>query len=139
MSVDGTDLSKVTGEALKATVEAAAVAAAPRAGWFLSRLAAAVLAVVLPLLGGVVGFVTGRSTVAPAAVEAPAGSGSGSASLAAPAASGSAASEGTAATVIPYDAKMVAADAVLGTPNGTGEAAHAAHPADAAAVEADAK
>lgn len=137
MSVDGTDLSKVTGEALKA----AAVAAAPKAGWFLSRALAAVLAVALPLVGAIAGFVTGRATVAgPTAVETPAGSGSGSAAAPAPAASGSAAPEGTAATVIPYDAKMVAADAVLGTPNGTGEAAHPAHPADASiAAEADAK
>ena len=139
MSVDGTDLSKVTGEGLKAAAEAAAIAAAPKAGWFLSRALAAVLAVALPLVGAVVGYFGGRATVAPAAVETPAGSGSGSAAVAAPAASGSEAAEGTAATVIPYDAKMVAADAVLGTPNGTGEAAHPAHPADAAAAEADAK
>ena len=134
MSVDGTDLSSVTGEAVKA----AALAAAPRAGWFLSRLTAAVLAVVLPLVGAVAGFVTGRATTAPAAVEAPAGSGSGSAAVAVPTASGTAATPEV--RTIPYDAKMVAADAVLGSPNGTGEADHAAHPADAAAAaEADAK
>lgn len=139
MSVDGTDLSKVTGEALKATVEAAAVAAAPRAGWFLSRLAAAVLAVVLPLLGGVVGFVTGRAATAPVVIEIPAGSGVGSGSgSAAPAASGSAAAPEL--RTVPYDAKSIAAEAVVGPLSGTGETPHLAHPADAAtAAEADAQ
>lgn len=127
MSVDGTDLSSVTGEALKA----AAVAAAPKAGWFLSRVAAAVLAVVLPLLGGVVGFVTGRSTAAPVAVEAPAGSGVGS---------GSGSAAVPEVRTVPYDAKSVAAEAVVGPLSGTGEVTHPAHPADAAtAAEADAQ
>ncbi len=141
MSVDGTDLSKITGDGMKVMAEAAIAAAAPavvkQSGWFLSRVAAAVLALVLPLLGGVVGFVTGRATTAPVAVEAPAGSGSGSGSAAtpAPAASGSAATE-AAPRALPYDAKTVAAEAVLGVPFD----AHPAHPADAAtAAEADAK
>jgi len=131
MSVDGTDLSKITGDSAKVIAEAAIAAAAPRAGWFLSRVAAAVLALVLPLLGGVVGFVTGRATTAPAAVETPAGSGVGSGS-------------GSAATpevrTVPYDAKSVAAEAVVGPLGGTGEVIHPAHPADAAtAAEADAQ
>ena len=135
MSVDGTDLSKITSDSAKVLAEAAIAAAAPtvvkQSGWFLSRVAAAVLAVVLPLLGGVVGFVTGRSTTAPAAVEAPAGSGvgSGSGSAAAP-----------EVRTVPYDAKSVAAEAAVGPLSGTGEVAHPAHPADAAtAAEADAK
>jgi hypothetical protein len=143
MSVDGTDLSKITGDGMKVMAEAALAAAAPavvkQSGWFLSRVAAAVLALVLPLLGGVVGFVTGRATTAPAAVEAPAGSGvgsgSGSAATPAPAASGSAATE-AAPRALPYDAKTVAAEAVLGVPFDT----HPAHPADAAtAAEVDAQ
>jgi len=129
--VDGTDLSKISSDSMKVIAEAAIAAAAPRAGWFLSRVAAAVLALVLPLLGGVVGFMTGRATTAPAAVEAPAGSGVGSGS-------------GSAATpevrTVPYDAKSVAAEAVVGPLSGTGEVSHPAHPADAAtAAEADAK
>jgi len=133
MSVDGADLSKITKSTLEEVVAASAPVAAEKAGWFLSRALAAVLSVVLPLAGGVFGFTVGRMTAAPpAAVEVPAGSGS-----AAPAASGSAASEGTA-SVIPYDAKTVAADAVLGSPNGTGEVTHPAHPADAAAADAGA-
>jgi hypothetical protein len=135
MSVDGTDLSKITGDGMKVMAEAALAAAAPavvkQSGWFLSRVAAAVLAVVLPLLGGVVGFVTGRATTAPAAVEAPAGSGVGSGS-------------GSAATpevrTVPYDAKSVAAEAVVGPLGGTGEVPHPPHPADAAtAAEVDAQ
>ena len=142
MSVDGTDLTKITGDGMKVIAEAAVAAGAPRAGWFLSRVAAAVLAVVLPLLGGVVGYVTGRSTTAPAAVEAPAGSGvgsgSGSAATSAPAASGSAASPEV--RTVPYDAKSVAAEAAVGSLSGTGEVIHPAHPADAAtAAEADAR
>jgi hypothetical protein len=87
--------------------------------------------VVLPFLGGIVGFVTGRATTAPAAVEAPAGSGIGSGS-------------GSAATpevrTVPYDAKSVAAEAVVGPLSGTGEVSHPAHPADAAtAAEVDAQ
>jgi hypothetical protein len=61
MSVDGTDLSKITGDSAKVIAEAAIAAAAPavvkQSGWFLSRVAAAVLALVLPLVGGVVGCV----------------------------------------------------------------------------------
>jgi len=144
MSVDGTDLSKITGDSVKVIAEAALAAAAPavvkQSGWFLSRVAAAVLALVLPLLGGVVGFVTGRATTAPAAVEAPAGSGVGSGS-------GSAASTvpaGSAGVLeirtTPYDAKSVAAEAIVGPLSGTGEVIHPAHPADAAtAAEADAQ
>ena len=132
MSVDGADLSKITKSTLEEVVAASAPVAAEKAGWFLSRALAAVLSVVLPLAGGVFGFTVGRMTAPPPAVEVPAGSGS-----AAPAASGSAASEGTAA-MIPYDAKTVAADAVLGSPNGTGEVTHPAHPADAAAADAGA-
>ena len=145
MSVDGTDLSKITSDSAKVLAEAAIAAAAPtvvkQSGWFLSRVAAAVLAVVLPLLGGVVGFVTGRSTTAPAAVEAPAGSGvgSGSGSLAvAPTTDGS--GSGDVPRAIPYDARMILAEKLLGPLNGTGDTAHPAHPADAAtAAEADAK
>jgi hypothetical protein len=133
MSVDGADLSKITKSSMEEVIAAAAPVATQKAGWFLSRALAAVLSVVLPLAGGVFGFAVGRMTAAaPAAVEASAGSGS-----AAPAASGSAA-EGTAATAIPYDAKTVAADALVGTPNGTGEVVHPAHPADAAAADAGA-
>ena len=135
MSVDGTDLSKITGDSAKVIAEAAIAAAAPavvkQSGWFLSRVAAAVLALVLPLVGGVVGFVTGRATTAPAAVEAPAGSGvgSGSGSAAAP-----------EVRTIPYDAKSVAAEAAVGPLSGTGEVIHPAHPTDAAtAAEADAQ
>ena len=138
MSVDGTDLTKITGDGMKVIAEAAVAAGSPRAGWFLSRVAAAVLAVVLPLLGGVVGFVTGRTT---GSYEIPgevvsAGSGSGSAAVS----PGSGSASLVEVTRIPYDAKTVAADAILGTPDGTGDATHPAHPADAAAAaEADAK
>lgn len=135
--VDGTDLSKVTADTLRAAV---APVVAEKGRFVLGRVAAAVLAVVLPLFGAVAGFVAGRATVtAPVAVEAAgSGSGSGSAAVATPAASGSAAAP--AAELIPYDAKTVAADAVIGRPEGTGEATHPAHPADAAtAAEADAK
>ena len=138
MSVDGTDLTKITGDGMKVIAEAAVAAGGPRAGWFLSRVAAAVLAVVLPLLGGVVGFVTGRTT---GSYEIPgevvsAGSGSGSAA----GSPGSGSASLVEVTRIPYDAKTVAADAILGTPDGTGDATHPAHPADAAmAAEADAK
>ena len=132
MSVDGTDLTKITGDSMKVIAEAAVSAGAPRAGWFLSRVAAAILAVVLPLVGGVVGFVTGRATTAPAAVEAPVGSGvgSGSGSAATPAPADTGTASVVEVTRIPYDAKMVAADAVLGNPNGTGEVTHPAHPVD---------
>jgi hypothetical protein len=138
MSVDGTDLSKITGDSVKVIAEAAVAAAAPavvkQGGWFLSRLTASALAVVLSLLGGVVGFMTGRATTAPAAVEAPAGSGLGSGLGSA--ASGSAATEAAAPKALPYDAKTVAAEAVLGAPLES----HLAHPADAAtAAEADAQ
>ena len=135
--VDGTDLSKVTADTLRA---AAAPVVAEKGRFVLGRVAAAVLAVVLPLLGAVAGFVTGRAmTTPPAAVEAAgSGSGSGSAAVAAPAASGSAAAPEV--RTVPYDAKSVAAEAVVGPLNGTGEAVHLAHPADAAtAAEADAK
>ncbi len=140
--VDGTDLSKVTGEALTAAaVSAVAPVVAKKAGWFLSRVTASVLAVVLSLVGGAVGFVTGRITGGSNPIEGytvsdGSGSGSGSGALAAPAASGSAATEAAAPKAVPYDAKTVAAEAVLGTPLES----HLAHPADAAtAVEADAK
>jgi hypothetical protein len=137
MSVDGTDLTKITGDGMKVIAEAAIAAAAPAAlkqgGWFLSRVAAAVLAVVLPLLGGVVGFMTGRATTAPAAVETLAGSGvgsgSGSAATPAPAASGSAAAPEV--RTVPYDAKSIAAEAIVGPlapADGTGDITHPAHP-----------
>ncbi len=135
MSVDGTDLSKITGDGMKVMAEAALATAAPvvvkQSGWFLSRLTASVLAVVLSLVGGAVGFVTGRATTAPVVVETPAGSGLGSGS-------------GSAATpevrTVPYDAKSVAAEAVVGPLSGTGEVSHPAHPADAAtAAEVDAQ
>jgi hypothetical protein len=132
--VDGTDLSKVTADTLRAAV---APVVAEKGRFVLGRVAAAVLAVALPLLGAVAGFVTGRAmTTPPAAVEA-AGSGSGSAAPAPPASGSATAPE---ARTIPYDAKTVAADAVIGRPEGTGEVTHPAHPADAAvAAEADAK
>jgi hypothetical protein len=140
MSVDGTDLSKITGDSMKVITEAAIAAAAPRAGWFLSRVAAAVLALVLPLVGGVVGFVTGRATTAPAAVEAPAGSGVGSGSGSAPAMVPTGSAGVLEIRTVPYDAKSVAAEAVVGPLSGTGEVIHPAHPTDAAtAAEADAQ
>lgn len=135
--VDGTDLSKVTADTMRAAV---APLVAERGRFVLSRVAAAVLAVVLPLFGAVAGFVAGRAvTTPPAAVEAAgSGSGSGSAAVAAPAASGSAAAPEV--RTVPYDAKSVAAEAVVGPLSGTGEPVHLAHPADAAtAAEADAK
>jgi len=144
MSVDGTDLTKITGDSVKVIAEAAVAAAAPvvvkKAGWFLSRVTASVLAVVLSLVGGAVGFVTGRATTAPAAVEVPAGSGvgSGSGSAAAMVPAGSAGV--LEIRTVPYDAKSVAAEAAVGPISGTGEVIHPAHPADAAtAAEADAK
>jgi hypothetical protein len=143
--VDGTDLTKITGDSVKVIAEAAVAAAAPvvvkKAGWFLSRVTASVLAVVLSLVGGAVGFVTGRITGGSNPIEGytvsdGSGSGSGSGALAAPAASGSAATEAAAPKALPYDAKTVAAEAVLGAPLES----HLAHPADAAtAAEADAK
>ena len=140
MSVDGTDLSKITGDGMKVIAEAAVAAAAPavvkQGGWFISKLAAIALAVVMPLVGFFIGRGVERAAVAAVEVVS-GGSGSGSGS-AAPAASGSAAAPEV--RTIPYDAKMVAADAVLGNPNGTGEVTHPAHPADAAvAAEADAQ
>jgi hypothetical protein len=139
MSVDGTDLTKITGDSMKVIAEAALAAAAPavvkQGGWFLSRVAAAVLALVLPLLGGVVGFMTGRATTAPAAVESSAGSGSGSL-VVAPISDGS--GSGDVPRTVPYDARMILAEKLLGPLNGTGDTAHPAHPADAAtAAEAD--
>ena len=129
--VDGTDLSKVTADTLRAAV---APVVAEKGRFVLGRVAAAILAVALPLLGAVAGFVTGRNMTAhPAAVEA-AGSGSGSAAPA-PAASGSAAAPEV--RTIPYDAKTVAADAVIGTPEGTGAAA--AVPDTTGAASPDAK
>ena len=141
MSVDGTDLSKITGDGMKVIAEAAVAAAAPavvkQGGWFISKLAAIALAVVMPLVGFFIGRGVERAAVAAVEVVS-GGSGSGSGSAPAPAASGSAAAPEI--RTIPYDAKMVAADAVLGNPNGTGEATHLAHPADAAtAAEADAQ
>jgi hypothetical protein len=135
--VDGTDLSKVTADTMRAAV---APLVAERGRFVLSRVAAAVLAVALPLLGAVAGFVTGRVTgshdIDGVVIEA--GSGSGSAAVAVPAASGSAATPEV--RTVPYDAKSVAAEAAVGPLSGTGEPAHLAHPADAAtAAEADAK
>jgi hypothetical protein len=138
MSVDGTDLSKITGDSVKVMAEAAVAAAAPavvkKGGWFISQVAAIALAIVMPLVGFFIGRGVERGAVA--AVEAVSGgSGSGSAATPAPAASGSAATE-AAPRALPYDAKTVAAEAVLGVPFD----AHPAHPADAAtAAEADAK
>lgn len=143
MSVDGTDLTKITGDSMKVIAEAAIAAAAPavlkQGGWFLSRLTASVLAVVLSLVGGAVGFVTGRATTAPVAVESSAGSGSGSGSLAvAPISDGS--GSGDVPRTVPYDARMILAEKLLGPLNGTGDTAHPAHPADAAtAAEVDAQ
>lgn len=134
MSVDGTDLSKITGDSAKVIAEAAISAAAPaivkQGGWFISHIAAIALAIVMPLVGFFIGRGVERSAVA--AVEAvSAGSGSGSAlgSAAAP-----------EIRTVPYDAKSVAAEAVVGPLGGTGEVPHPAHPADAAtAAEADAQ
>ena len=140
--VDGTDLSKVTGEVLTAAaVGAVAPVIAKQGGWLLSRLTASLLAVVLSLVGGAVGFVTGRITGGSNDIEGytgvdGSGSGSGSGAVAAPAASGSAATEVVAPAALPYDAKTVGAEAVLGAPLES----HLAHPADAAtAAQADAK
>ena len=145
MSVDGTDLTKITGDGVKVIAEAAVAAAAPvvvkKAGWFISQVAAIALAIVMPLVGFFIGRGVERSAVAAVeAVSAGSGSGSGlgSAATPAPAASGSAAAPEVRA--VPYDAKSVAAEAVVGPLSGTGEVAHPAHPADAAtAAEADAK
>jgi hypothetical protein len=134
MSVDGTDLSKITGDSVKVIAEAAVAAAAPavvkQGGWFISHVAAIALSVIMPLVGFLIGRGVERSAVA--AVEAvSAGSGSGSAlgSAAAP-----------EIRTVPYDAKSVAAEAVVGPLSGTGEVYHPAHPADAAtAAEVDAQ
>jgi hypothetical protein len=136
MSVDGTDLSKITGDGMKVMAEAAVAAAAPavvkKGGWFISHVAAIALSVIMPLVGFLIGRGVERSAVA--AVEAVSG-GSGSGSGLGSAASGNAAIE-AAPRALPYDAKTVAAEAVLGVPFD----AHPAHPADAAtAAEADAK
>ena len=145
MSVDGTDLSKITGDSAKVIAEAAISAAAPaivkQGGWFISHIAPIVLAIVMPLVGFFIGRGVERSAVA--AVEAVSGgsglgSGSGSAAIAAPAASGSAAAPEV--RTVPYDAKSVAAEAIVGPLSGSGEVTYPAHPADAAtAAEADAK
>jgi len=141
MSVDGTDLSKITGDSVKVMAEAAVAAAAPavvkKGGWFISHVAAIALSVIMPLVGFFIGRGVERSAVA--AVEAvTAGSGSGSAATPAPAASGSAAAPEV--RTVPYDAKSVAAEAAVGPLSGSGEATHLSHPADAAtAAEADAK
>jgi hypothetical protein len=134
MSVDGTDLSKITGDSVKVMAEAAAPAVVKKGGWFISHVAAIALSVIMPLVGFLIGRGVERSAVAAVEVVS-GGSGSGSAATPAPAASGSAATE-AAPRALPYDAKTVAAEAVLGVPFD----AHPAHPADAAtAAEADAK
>ena len=132
MSVDGTDLTKITGDGMKVIAEAAVAAAAPavvkQGGWFISKLAALALAVVMPLVGYFIGRGVERSAVAAVAAVS-SGSGSGSGSAAAP-----------EVRTVPYDAKSVAAEAVVGPLSGTGEVTHPAHPADAAtAAEADAQ
>lgn len=143
MSVDGTDLSKITGDGMKVIAEAAVAAAAPavvkQGGWFISKLAAIALAVVMPLVGFFIGRSVERAVVAAVeVVSGGSGSGSGSTGTPVPAASGSAAAPEV--RTVPYDAKSVAAEAVVGPLSGTGEATHPAHPADAAtAAEADAK
>jgi hypothetical protein len=143
MSVDGTDLSKITGDGMKVIAEAAVAAAAPtvvkQGGWFISKLAAIALSVVMPLVGFFIGRGVERATVAAVeVVSGGSGSGSGSAAIAAPAASGSAAAPEV--RTVPYDAKSVAAEAVAGPLSGTGEVTHPAHPPDAAtAAEADAQ
>jgi uncharacterized membrane protein YjjP (DUF1212 family) len=134
MSVDGTDLSKITGDSMKVMAEAAVAAAAPavvkKGGWFISHVAAIALSVIMPLVGFLIGRGVERSAVA--AVEA-VGGGSGSGS-----ALGSAAAPEV--RTVPYDAKSVAAEAIVGPLSGSGEVAHPAHPADAAtAAETDAK
>lgn len=143
MSVDGTDLSKITGDGMKVIAEAAVAAAAPavvkQGGWFISKLAALALAVVMPLVGFFIGRSVERGAVAAVEVVSNgSGSGSGSVATSAAAASGSAATPEV--RTVPYDAKSVAAEAAVGALNGTGEVTHPAHPADAAtAAEADAK
>ena len=132
MSVDGTDLSKITGDGMKVIAEAAVAAAAPavvkQGGWFISKLAAIALSVVMPLVGFFIGRSVERAAVAAVEVVS-GGSGSGSGSAAAP-----------EVRTVPYDAKSVAAEAVVGPLSGTGEVTHPAHPADAAtAAEADAQ
>jgi hypothetical protein len=89
--------------------------------------------VVLPLVGAVAGFVTGRATTAPAALEAPVasgvGSGSGSLVVAVPAASGSASAPEV--RTVPYDARSIAAEAIVGPlapADGTGDTTHPDHP-----------
>jgi hypothetical protein len=141
MSVDGTDLSKITGDSVKVMAEAAVAAAAPavvkQGGWFISHLAAIALSVIMPLVGFFIGRGVERSAVAAVEVVS-GGSGSGSSATATPAASGSAGVLEIRTT--PYDAKSVAAEAVVGPLSGTGEVSHPAHPADAAtAAEADAQ
>ena len=131
MSVDGTDLTKITGDGMKVIAEAAVAAAAPvvvkKAGWFISQVAAIALAIVMPLVGFFIGRGVERSAVAAVeAVSGGSGSGSGSAATPTPAASGSAAAPEVRA--VPYDAKSVAAEAVVGPLSGTGEVTHPAHP-----------
>jgi hypothetical protein len=141
MSVDGTDLSKITGDGVKVIAEAAVAAAAPvvvkKAGWFISQVAAIALAIVMPLVGFFIGRGVERSAVAAVSVVT-AGSGSGSGAVAATVGSGS--TGVLEIRTIPYDAKSVAAAAAVGPLSGTDEVIHPAHPADAAtAAEADAQ
>ena len=128
---DGTDLSKVTASSLQDTAAAAIrVGRAAQARHWLQMIGSLSSIASLALVAGLLGQFFVRAPSEPVS----AGSGSGSAAVVAPAASGSAAT--AEPTLIPYDAKMVAADAVLGRPEGTGEVVHAAHPADAAAADA---
>ena len=140
MSVDGTDLTKITGDSMKVIAEAAIAAAAPavvkQGGWFISHVAAIALSVIMPLVGFLIGRGVERGAVA--AVETmSAGSGSGSLAVA-PISDGS--GSGDVPRIVPYDARMILAEKLLGPLNGTGDTAHPAHPADAAtAAEVDAQ
>ena len=116
MSVDGTDLSKITGEIVKDVAVAAAPIVIRKGGWFISHIAALALAIIMPVVGFFIGRGVERAAT-PVVAAVSAGSGSGSAGTAA---SGSAAAPEV--RTIPYDAKTVAADAVVGRPEGTGMA-----------------
>lgn len=140
MSVDGTDLSKITGDSMKVIAEAAVAAAAPaivkQGGWFIPQVAAIALAVIMPLVGFLIGRGVERSAVAVVSAVTT-GSGSGVVAVA-PVTDGS--GSGAVPRTVPYDARMITAESLLGPLSGTGEVTHPAHPADAAAAaEADVK
>lgn len=128
MSVDGTDLTKITGDGMKVIAEAAVAAAAPaivkQGGWFISQVAAIALAVIMPLVGFLIGRGVERSAVAVVSAVTT-GSGSGVVAVA-PVTDGS--GSGAVPRTVPYDARMITAESLLGPLSGTGEVAHPAHP-----------